>query len=132
MLVRLRCLGHHGSHIVNRAPALVQCTVILANGLVEDDVGSLARTTASDDREVHREVLDPAGTESGYLFFGLPFKNTLDVLLDLGVVVLLHFGVLLYGLVLGTGLYEMDLNIHVLVSERNDLSPNAIIVVWIA
>ena len=66
--MRFSCLGHHSSHIINLAPALVQCAVILANGLVEDDMGSLARTTASDDREVHREVLDPAGTESGYLF----------------------------------------------------------------
>ena len=54
------------------------------------------------------------------------------MLLDLGVIVLLHFGVLLIWLVLGSGFDKMYLNIHVLVSERNDLSPNAIIVVWIA
>ena len=94
-------------------------------------MGSLTWTTASNDCEVHCEVLYPARSESGNLFFRLPSKLTLNVFLDLGVVFLLHFGVLLYGLVLGTGLYEMHLHVHVLVSERNDLSPNAVIVVGI-
>ena len=51
--------------------------------------------------------------------------------LDLGVVVLLHLGVLLEGLVPGTGLDEMHLRVHVLVCERDDLSPNAVVVVGI-
>ena len=53
------------------------------------------------------------------------------MLLDLRVVVLLHFGVLLEGLVLGTGLDEMHLHVHVLVGERDDLPPNAVVVVGI-
>ena len=130
-LVSLRGLRHHSYHVVNQAPALVENTVILFECLVEDNMGSLTWTTASNDCEVHREVLYPARSESGNLFFRLPSKLTLNVFLDLGVVILLHFGVLLYGLVLGTGLDEMHLHVHVLVSERNDLSPNAVIVVGI-
>ena len=95
-------------------------------------MGCLAWAAACNDSEVHREVLNPARTESGHLFCRLPTKLTLDVLLDLGVVVLLHLGVLLDGLVLGTGLDEMHLHVHVLVSERNDLSPNAVKVVGIS
>ena len=50
------------------------------------------------------------------------------MLLDLRVVVLLHLGVLLEGLVLGTGLDEMHLHVHVLVGERDDLPPDAVVV----
>ena len=53
------------------------------------------------------------------------------MLLDLGVIVLLHFGVLLIWLVLGSSFDKMYLYVHVLVSERDDLPPNAVVVVGI-
>ena len=66
------------------------------------------------------------------LFFAsLTFNDTLKMLLDLRVVDLLHFGVLLVWLVLGTGLDKMHLHVHVLVSKRDDLPPNAVVVVGI-
>ena len=112
-LVSLRGLRHHSYHEINQAPALVENTVILFECLVEDNMGSLTWTTASNDCEVHCEVLYPARSESGNLFFRLPSKLTLNVFLDLGVVVLLHFGVLLEGLVPGTGLYKMNQHVEI-------------------
>ena len=54
------------------------------------------------------------------------------MLLDLGIIVLFHFGVLLDGLVLGAGLDKMHLHVDVLIGEGDDLPANAIVVVGIA
>ena len=53
------------------------------------------------------------------------------MLLDLGVIVLLHFGVLLDGLVLGAGLDKMHLHVDVLIGEGDDLPANAVVIVGI-
>ena len=53
------------------------------------------------------------------------------MLLDLGVIVLLHFGVLLDGLVLGAGLDEMHLDVDVFIGERDNLPANAVVIVGI-
>ena len=50
------------------------------------------------------------------------------MLLDLSVEVLLHFGVLLDGLVLGAGLDKMHLDVNVFISERDNLPANAVVV----